>query len=128
MSGRSGLSHLLACAVLAAALSGAAAQPVSPDYERKLLRLSEILGAVHYLERLCGGENEQLWRNQMIRLLNAEAPRAARRARLVNRFNRGYRGYQQAFSDCGPSANVAKQRFTREGAFLAQSLARERSE
>jgi len=101
---------------------------VSSDYERRLLRLSEILGAVHYLNKLCGGQTDQLWRNQMIRLLNAESPRAARRARLVNRFNRGYRGYQQAFNECSASATVAKKRFAREGAYLAQSLARDRNE
>ncbi len=105
----------------------ALAQTSSPDYQRKLLRLSEILGTVHFLNRLCGGQGDQLWRQQMVRLLNAESPPAARRARLVNRFNRGYRGYQQAFGECTPAARVAQKRFLREGAFLSQSMTRDRA-
>ena len=49
-----------AAALAAMAIAGAAwAQGFSSDskpYDDKLLRLSEILGAVHYLRELCGAK------------------------------------------------------------------------
>jgi uncharacterized protein (TIGR02301 family) len=69
--------------------------PPPPDdrpYDNKLMRLAEILGAVHYLRELCGAEEGQLWRDQMKEILKNEGTTAVRRAKLVNSFNDGYRG------------------------------------
>ena len=41
----------------------------SRPYDGKLLRLSEILGAVHYLRELCGANEGQLWREKMMQIL-----------------------------------------------------------
>ena len=44
--------------------------PPPPDdrpYDNKLMRLAEILGAVHYLRELCGAQEGQVWRDQMKR-------------------------------------------------------------
>ncbi len=43
-------------------------------FETELQRLSEILGALHYLRGLCGSKDGQKWRNEMRALLDAEAP------------------------------------------------------
>ncbi len=63
------------------------AQPSSPSsdpdarpYDAQIYRLSEIVGAVHYLRELCGAEESQAWRNQMRDLVNAEGTSALRRA------------------------------------------------
>jgi len=118
-----------AAVIIGALLAGTAlGQSASPEYQRKLLRLSEVLGAAHYLNRLCGGQSDQLWRNQMVRLLNAESPSPPRRAEMVNRFNRGFQSYQQSFLKCSPAAAIARKRFFREGALLAQSLSRDRTQ
>ena len=101
--------------------------PPPPDdrpYDTKLLRLAEILGAVHYLRELCGAEEKQLWREQMKAIIKNEATTATRRAKLVNSFNDGYRGYRRTYRNCTSSATLAASRFTSEGARIAASLAK----
>jgi uncharacterized protein (TIGR02301 family) len=100
--------------------------PPPPDdrpYDNKLMRLAEILGAIHYLRELCGAEEGQLWREQMKEILKNEGTTAARRAKLVNSFNDGYRGYRRTYRTCTDSATLASTRFSTEGANIAASLA-----
>ncbi len=100
--------------------------PPPPDdrpYDTKLLRLAEVLGAVHYLRELCGAQEGQLWRDQMKEILKNEGSTAVRRAKLVNSFNDGYRGYRRTYRSCTSSATVAITRFSTEGAQIATALA-----
>lgn len=100
--------------------------PPPPDdrpYDNDLMRLAEILGAVHYLRELCGAEEGQLWREQMKDILRNEGTTAVRRAKLVNAFNDGYRGYRRTYRACTQSATLATTRFSAEGATIAASLA-----
>ncbi len=102
--------------------------PVLPDdrpYDNKLIRLSEILGAVHYLRELCGAAEGQLWRKEMQALVKSEGTTAVRRAKLVKSFNNGYRGYRRTYRACTASASTAITRFMQEGALLAQGLAKD---
>lgn len=121
-----GLAVVVVAAGLSALPTGVRAQGPSPDYGRKLLRLAEVLGAVHHLREICGAGEGQLWRDQMIKLLKAESPTAAYRTRLVRSFNQGYRGYRRTYRSCTQAASLQVTRFVREGAILSQSLARER--
>jgi len=117
-----------ALVVAAFAIAGAAyAQGTTGDtkpYDDKLLRLSEILGAVHYLRELCGANDGQLWRERMKELMDTEASSALRRARLTRSFNNGYRSYSRTYSACSPSAQTAIARFLAEGAEIADTLAK----
>jgi uncharacterized protein (TIGR02301 family) len=100
--------------------------PPPPDdrpYDNKLMRLAEILGAVHYLRELCGAGEGQLWRDEMKDILRNEGTTAVRRAKLVNSFNDGYRGYRRTYRTCTQSAMLATRRFSTEGAQIAASLA-----
>lgn len=100
--------------------------PPPPDdrpYDNKLMKLAEILGAVHYLRELCGADEGQLWRDQMEEILKNEGTTAVRRAKLVNSFNDGYRGYRRTYRTCTQSARLATRRFSTEGAQIAASLA-----
>lgn len=121
---------VFAAFALAAALgvSPLAAQSAASDgkpYDTKLLRLAEILGAVHYLRELCGANEGQLWRNRMQELIESEGAAAAqRRARLTTRFNNGYRSYSRTYQTCTPSAQTAVARFLAEGATLSDELAK----
>ena len=93
--------------------------PPPPDdrpYDNKLMRLAEILGAVHYLRELCGAQEGQVWRDQMKEILRNEGTTAVRRAKLVNAFNDGYRGYRRTYRTCTQSATLATTRFSSEGA------------
>src|SRR5690606_24768655 len=89
------IAVVVLCALVCAA-GGAHAQDQDTSYEQKLMRLSEVLGAMRHLRNICGTGEGQLWRDQMIRLLDAEAPSPARRARLVRQFNKGYQFYQRS--------------------------------
>lgn len=113
--------------VLAALLASAGPVPAQSaqdgkPYDDRLMRLSEILGAVHYLRELCGANDGQLWRDRMRELMDAEGSTALRRARLTRSFNNGYRSYSRTYSSCTAPAQTAINRFLTEGAELAETL------
>jgi uncharacterized protein (TIGR02301 family) len=117
----------LALAVALSATGAAKAQGTSSDskpYDDRLMRLSEILGAVHYLRELCGGSDGQQWRDRMRELMDTEGSSALRRARLTRSFNNGYRAYSRTYSACSQSAQTAINRFLTEGAEIAETLAK----
>jgi uncharacterized protein (TIGR02301 family) len=122
--------RMLAAACLAALAvvgTGAPARPASPDakpYDEKLLRVAELLGAVHYLRELCGANDGQLWRDRMKELMDAEGSSALRRAKLTRSFNQGYRSYSRTYKECTPSAQTAIARFLAEAAQIADALVR----
>ena len=91
-------------------------------YDDKLFRLSEILGAVHYLRELCGGNDGQLWRDRMTDLMNAEGTSALRRSRLTLRFNQGYTSFSRTYKTCTPSAQTTINRYVAEGAQISEGL------
>ncbi|MGE5267873.1 MAG: TIGR02301 family protein [Deltaproteobacteria bacterium] len=98
------------------------AQDAKP-YDEQLMRLAEILGAVHYLRELCSADDGQLWRDHMQTLINAETPSAQRKARIARSFNQGYRSYSRTYTTCTPSAQTAIARFMAEGAEISDNLA-----
>lgn len=119
------LAALAGCLTLAAgAALGQAASGDTRPYDDKLLRLSEILGAVHYLRELCGANDGQKWRDHMKELVDNEGATALRRARLTRSFNNGYRSYSRTYSACSASAQTAIGRFLTEGAEIAETLAK----
>ena len=127
---------VLACMLVVAAIClkigsplAQTGQPSEPSsdrdarpYDAQIYRLSEIVGAVHYLRELCGAEESQAWRNQMRDLVNAEGTSALRRARLVDSFNKGYRGYARTYRTCTRPAVQAIERFMQQGASIADAL------
>lgn len=104
------------------AASNVAFSQAQKPYDKELMRLSEILGAVHYLRELCGSEDGQLWRDQMNELISAEGSSALRRARLTRRFNQGYRSYSRTYNVCTASARTAIERFISEGVELSEGV------
>lgn len=119
------MSHLVALLMMVLAASPAFAQATQggrPAYENDLQRLSEILGALHYLRDICGAREGQAWRNEMQALLEAEAPSGERKERLTASFNRGYRGFQQSYRTCTPAADFAIRRYLEEGAKIARDI------
>src|SRR5215831_4632516 len=107
------MRRLLAVLLLLAFASPALAQATAgrPAYEGDLQRLSEILGALHYLRDLCGAREGQAWRNEMQALIDSEGATGERRERLTASFNRGYRGFQQSYRTCTPAADYAIRRY-----------------
>ncbi len=122
---RTRFAALTACALLAVATAlPAAAAPDSKPYDDRLFRLSEILGAVHYLRELCGAEEGQQWRERMAELVQSEGSTALRKAKLTRSFNKGYQSYSRTYNTCSPSAQSAINRFIAEGATIADTLVR----
>lgn len=95
----------------------------SRPYDTKLLRLAELLGAIHYLRELCGANEGQFWRDTMTELMKSEGTTAIRRARLTRSFNQGYRNYSRTYNICTPTAQSTIERFLSEGAEIAETLA-----
>lgn len=112
----------------ATAFAQAAQKPVIADdpdarpYDAQIYRLSEILGAVHYLRALCGADENQVWRKEMHKLVSAEGTNALRRARLVASFNKGYRGYARTYRTCTKPALLAIKNFMEQGGSIAYAL------
>lgn len=113
-------SALLAVVIAASpvAISRAAEAP----YDAGLLRLSEILGSLHFLRNLCG-EHGTVWRERMESLVTTEKPDDARKAQLIANFNRGYRSFSSTYSACTPQAIEAIKRYTAEGERLSSEIA-----
>ena len=124
---RSGLRPLwmriaaIAVIVLGLGAPARALDPVVP-FQADLERLSEILGALHYLRAICGSNEGQKWRNEMQALVDTEAPNGDRRSRMIANFNRGYRGFQQAYRTCTPAADLAIRRYLDEGAKISREV------
>jgi uncharacterized protein (TIGR02301 family) len=119
MSRRIILSAALACALAAGVVPLRAAEA---PFESRLLRLSEILGSLHYLRNLCG-ETSTAWRDEMQALLEAENPEPELRARFVSSFNSGYRSFAGGYTTCTESAYAAIARYMKEGEDLARDIA-----
>jgi uncharacterized protein (TIGR02301 family) len=122
---------LIALLIAFPALAQAPAPPAAPaapnvsataPYEAELQRLSEILGALHYLRDICGAKEGMVWRNEMQALIEAEAPTGERKEKLTASFNRGYRGFQQSYRTCTPAADLAIRRYLEEGAKIARDI------
>lgn len=96
----------------------------SKPYDEKLVRLVEILGAVHYLRELCGQNDGQQWRDRMREILDTDGGSALRRAMLTRNFNNGYRSFGRTYQSCTPTAQTAIARFLAEGAQLSDGLAK----
>jgi uncharacterized protein (TIGR02301 family) len=95
-------------------------EPPPPPYEPRILRLSEILGALAYLDDLCGAKSD--WRARMQQFLEAEAKTAERKERLAGSFNRSFHDYELSYPSCTPSAQVIISRFLSEGGELARDI------
>ncbi len=98
------------------------AEQTAAPYDDKLLRLSEVLGSIHYLRALCGAKEGNKWRDRMSEIIASETPEPARKARLIARFNRGYRAFDQTYGTCTNSALTAANRYMKEGVLLSSQI------
>lgn len=112
----------LALVMLSATPLSAASDTDAKPYDNKLYRLSEILGAVHYLRELCSAEDGMIWRDQMDALIKSEGTNAFRRVALIKQFNKGYRSYRRTYRTCTDSAKTAIDRFLTEGTKISDEL------
>ena len=116
----------VAAPAVAPAQQGEPARPqirtLPPAYNDQMLRLAEILGSLHYLRELCGADEGQLWRDQMLNIIDKEEPTEERRAELIARFNRGFRTYREIYRACTAPAIQAVELYLRQGSRLAGEI------
>jgi uncharacterized protein (TIGR02301 family) len=98
----------------------APAQPA--PYDHDMQRLSEILGALHFLRGICNSNEGQKWRNEALALIDAETPSGKRHDEMVASFNRGYSGFQQSYRTCTSAADVVIRRYLEEAAKIARDM------
>lgn len=96
---------------------------VPAPYDRDLMRMSEIIGALAFLRGLCASADAAEWPARMKALIEAEGVTPARRDRLAGAYNRGYRGYALTYRVCTPAAHEAAGRYVAEGDRLSHALA-----
>ncbi|AXV14853.1 TIGR02301 family protein [Neorhizobium sp. SOG26] len=102
----------------------APAEEKPAPYDAQLIRLSEVLGSITYLRRLCGAPAAPDWRQSMQQLLDSDtANEPKRRERLTAAFNRGYRTFASVHTSCTDAARTAEDRYRNEGATLATEIA-----
>ncbi len=102
----------------------AAPEEKPAPYDDRLARLSEIMGAVHYLRNLCIEKGEPEWRDAMQKLIDSEtATEPKRKARMIAAYNRGYRSFASVYTTCTPAAVTAEENYRNEGATLAVEIA-----
>ena len=116
--------NALVLAITVALTPATAAGQDQRPYDERLLRLTEVLGSIHYLRELCGANEGQLWRDRMRELLDADTPSALRRARLTRSFNTGYRNFSRTYTSCTPTAQTTAAKFLTEAAQIADNLVR----
>jgi uncharacterized protein (TIGR02301 family) len=89
-------------------------------YARDLLHLSGVMGALHYLERLCYGVSP--WREQMTDLLSAQEPSRQWQMLMVRSFNRSYDRYKLSYRNCTSETRTLTRQQLREGEKLMLRL------
>ncbi|WP_370644847.1 TIGR02301 family protein [Microvirga sp. ACRRW] len=97
-------------------------EPPPAPYEKELLRLSEIMGALAMLRPLCTAPDSSEWGRRMQILIDTEGTTPGRKERLAGAYNKGYQAYALTYRVCTPSAQEASTRFIREGEQLARSI------
>ncbi|MCE7029204.1 TIGR02301 family protein [Jiella avicenniae] len=109
----------------AAAQSATEAAPEPPGeaaYMQPLGRLAMILGSMHFLRKLCGDPQADVWRQKMQELIAAQDPAEAERKQLIASFNNGYRTFAATYRSCTGAARIAVNRYQQEGASLAREI------
>ncbi|KQT60943.1 hypothetical protein ASG52_17000 [Methylobacterium sp. Leaf456] len=98
-------------------------EPPPAPYDRDLMRLSEIVGALAFLRNLCAASDAAEWPTRMKAILESEGVTPTRRDRLAGAYNRGFRGYSLTYRVCTPAATEASRRYLAEGERLSHAIA-----
>jgi uncharacterized protein (TIGR02301 family) len=114
------LSLAAIAALFATQTARAADNP--PPFESDLMRFSEIVGAVAYLDLLCDPGVDGPWRAKMAALIAAQAMSEDERRRTVDRYNRGYRTFASIHRTCSDQTRSVLKQYLTEGAEIANRI------
>lgn len=121
---------LLAALVVLGLAAPALAQEATPTLQRsqgettqdRLMRLSELLGELHYVRSLCDPQNPSFWRDRMNEMIRLEKPPIQQRNDMIGQFNTGYNEAKAQFTTCTDQARSLSEAAAREGEGLARQL------
>jgi len=113
---------------IAAMLALAPLNAQAGNFDNGLMRLAEILGAVHHLRNICGTNDGPLWRNKMIDMMNAVELAAPDRQKIITHFNDAYYQARTDYPVCTDEAAQRADLLFSEGHQLAGELANEGKE
>lgn len=119
---RRSLCRISVVALVLGAGAGARAQEPSP-YLPDLMRFSETLGAITYLDDLCGDPDAEVWRIKMQGVIEAQAMDPADRRRTIDAYNRGYRTFASVHLACSDRTRAVLDRYMTDAVALADRIA-----
>jgi uncharacterized protein (TIGR02301 family) len=120
---RAAVRSLLLMALLAIPTAASAqAPPATAPYEPQLLRLSELMGALHYLRGLCSFPDAPAWRDRANALSEGQGLDEAGKARFAGAFNRGYRTFQETYRTCNDTAGKVIRSYLDESGTIVKDL------
>ena len=93
-----------------------------PPYEPQLVRLAEVMGALHHLRTVCHAQDANRWRDRLASLIEADSPTQERRDRLAGAFNASFRTWARSYRVCTPAAEHASRMFLDETAKIATEV------
>lgn len=93
-----------------------------PPYEPQLMRLAEVMGALHHLRTVCNAQDANRWRDRLAALIEADSPTQERRDRLAGAFNASFRTWARSYRVCTPAAEHASRMFLDETARIATEV------
>jgi uncharacterized protein (TIGR02301 family) len=116
--------------ILILSLSFALAAPAAAqfrdaaDRDVALVSLARIFGEMHHIRRLCaGGDEDDVWRDRMKRVIELEAPSFEQRERMVLAFNDGFSAAQAQFFECTAEADYYAASRAATGEALVSNIA-----
>lgn len=101
---------------------GVAQQSNVPPYQTELLRLSELVGSLHFLTLLCAKEDGDIWRERMQQLMEAEGKSELQRAKLTAYFNRGFDDLRAIHRKCSDSSRTIMTLYLDEADALIETI------
>ena len=116
---------LVSVFMFCASIDKARSQVPVPPYQNQLLRLSELIGSIHFLSLVCRPDEPQVWYDKMQDILKVEGNTTLQRARLVERFNSGFKSFQSVYRKCSPSAETLLDQYLDEGEKIVDDLTEE---
>ncbi|WP_370931134.1 TIGR02301 family protein [Bartonella sp. DGB1] len=90
-------------------------------YNQKINRLSEILGSLQFLERLCNSKSA-IWKNYLERLIEAQNASDEQKTQMISYYNHGYQSFRDNYEYCTTSATIARQKYLKNIELLSIEL------
>lgn len=112
---------LVICMAPAAGLLAQDKMNVYSRYQGQLLRMADILGALHHLRGSCIDGETQIWREEMMELIRLESPSPERKDELITRFNNAYAAARRDFAQCNRTTSKYAQKLADEGSHLTET-------